>query len=518
MTKLALLHFVITAALLVSVAGCVQPLDSVSEIPAVQDVSSFYWQRAALAQGVHYRIQGDTVEEHTLTSGDGLRINDVSGYSTGTLVIRANRDSIIVDSISTHTIFLLPPGFAFGSNPAVTLLSIKAVIETSSGRIVVATDSGVYLSDDRTSWIHAYGVIGSVAALAVDSSSGQLYAGCGDSLMVSTNGGSAWSRTAVPRPGVAILSLAASSDANLYVGYAGSGGVDRRDSGSGSFSPFASSQRDVISIAVADSSRRHFVGIATDELAEIYNDTGRVKLSLPSYNTSEIRALSGSDMLVTAGAAITKVYLPAMRPAAITIQSGAEMLTTGLMYKSQYFAGGTGGTIFGTDGYTKTQSPLQTPITSMIHSRQGDLIVATTDGLWSFNGSSATHLKSGPYMDRPKDAAPGLLLLTRVQNSLTRGDSWSAGNLYINAVRTSVPITARVIDRVDTLYSSAVHAWFGESFVVRYAFETGGNIDPTLPVYWLVYYSRNAGPTIIEEYLSSGGSYALKSRASMVAY
>lgn len=506
------------AALLTCAAGCVQPLETVSERPAIGDLSQFYWQRVALAQGVHYTIQGDTPEEHTLTSADGIHITDVSGYSTGTLVIRSNRDSVIVDSISTHTIFLLPPGFAFGSNPPPSALAINGLAELNTGRLVVATNAGVYLSYDRSNWTHASGIRDTVRALAVDSAHDLLFAAAADSLMMSTTRGTTWSLLATPKPGSRILSLATRVDGGLYVGYAGSAGVDYMDSVGSGFQLFVPSQRDVISIATADSASRHRVGVVTDELVTIYNDTGRTLLTSPSYNTSEIRALNSSQMLITAGATLTHIYLFTSSQLAVTISTGSEVLTAALMYQGKYVAGGSNGSIFSSDGgYSKTVTRLSVPITSMIQSRQSDVLVGTTDGLWSFNGTTATRI-AGPYADQPKDAAPGLLLLTRINNSLVRGDTWSGGNLYINALRTSVPITARVIDHVDTLYSSAVKAWFGESFVVRYAFETGGTIDPSLPVYWLVYYSKNAGPTIIEEYLSNAGSYALKSRASMLAY
>lgn len=500
---------------LTALAGCVTPIETSPDVSSIPDISAFYWDPATLAAGVRYVVQGDSLnEEHLLTSADRTHITDVSGYSTGALVVRANSDSIVVDSISTHTIFLLPPGFNFGANPPPTPLAVNALLELSSGRLLAATEKGIYYTDNRSSWQRALAAQQNIAALAFDSLHSVLYAATGDSLLTSTTQGVSWT-TSRPRVGAMIRSLAANRYGRLYVGYEGSGGVDYLDSLNGSFMQFLKSQRGVRSIAIADTESLHSVGVATDESATIYDDSGKILISLPSYSTADIRTLGPSEMLVTAGFGLTHSYLFSKQSTSISGTAG-EALVTALGFDGGYLAGSQNGTLFQFAYGTATPAVhLTGSVTSLLHSRTGGILAGTTEGIWSFDGTSATKL-SGPYADQPKDAAPGLLLLCKIKGGLSIGNTWSAGSLYINALRTSVPITAHVIDHVDTLLTP-LGGSFGETYVIRYAFENGGQIDPTLPVYWLVYYSRSAGPTIIEEYLSNGYSgFALKSRAAMV--
>jgi hypothetical protein len=114
---------------------------------------------------------------------------------------------------------------------------------------------------------------------------------------------------------------------------------------------------------------------------------------------------------------------------------------------------------------------------------------------------------------------PGALnLLERMH--LMKDSSWYAGKVAGPALGTGLAITGRVIDHMDTLSLKGIQnvsaTSYGETFMIKYSHE---NTADTLhfPLFWKVYYSRNVGPVLIEEYLdpsmSKTGEMSLQSQA-----
>jgi hypothetical protein len=104
---------------------------------------------------------------------------------------------------------------------------------------------------------------------------------------------------------------------------------------------------------------------------------------------------------------------------------------------------------------------------------------------------------------------PGLLtLLERAHLSL--GGSWHAGVIAGFGLGKGIEITGRVMDHVDTLLlpviQQAVPATsYGETYMIRYSHEPATD-SVEFPIFWKVYYARNVGPVLIEEYLDSTAS------------
>jgi hypothetical protein len=106
----------------------------------------------------------------------------------------------------------------------------------------------------------------------------------------------------------------------------------------------------------------------------------------------------------------------------------------------------------------------------------------------------------GPYELVP-DSSRGEFALLRSSNggTLLAGDNWHAGNLFLpqSLIGTKYfQITARVMEQLDSL--SVDQSSFGDVFVVRYAFEVNGEPAPLSP-YWMIYFSRNIGPVMIDQ-------------------
>jgi hypothetical protein len=98
------------------------------------------------------------------------------------------------------------------------------------------------------------------------------------------------------------------------------------------------------------------------------------------------------------------------------------------------------------------------------------------------------------------------------------GGTWNAGNIAGPGLPANVPLTARVIDHVDSLNVQPVSGGsarrYGDSYVIRYTYEHPGDPNIGFPFYWLVYYSKNFGPVLLETYgLDARNAYVMKKRA-----
>ncbi len=122
----------------------------------------------------------------------------------------------------------------------------------------------------------------------------------------------------------------------------------------------------------------------------------------------------------------------------------------------------------------------------------------------------------------PRDSVPGGLLLL-YRPDLDSGMSWEAGTIAGPGIAGGVRVFATVLDRVNSLLlkpdSASAETTFGESFQIRYAPTVPGDTQSmSFPIYWLVYYSKNAGPVLIEQYtLGAGGIYSVAQRAQLIS-
>ena len=113
-------------------------------------------------------------------------------------------------------------------------------------------------------------------------------------------------------------------------------------------------------------------------------------------------------------------------------------------------------------------------------------------------------------------------LLALYQPDLDSGASWQAGTIVGPGLGIGIPVFATVLDRVDSLRlkpaSPEADSLFGGSFQIRYAPQLPGDSQTaSFPVYWLAYYSKNAGPVLIEQYTLINGAYSVTQRAQLVS-
>ncbi len=120
----------------------------------------------------------------------------------------------------------------------------------------------------------------------------------------------------------------------------------------------------------------------------------------------------------------------------------------------------------------------------------------------------------------PGDTVPGSLLALNGLD-LDSGASWQAGTLSGPGLGNGIPVIATVLDHVDALLlpgvDSTADSSFGESFQIRYAPQVSADSLAASPVYWIVYFSRQIGPVLVEQHtLGYGGTSAVTQRAQIV--
>ncbi len=151
------------------------------------------------------------------------------------------------------------------------------------------------------------------------------------------------------------------------------------------------------------------------------------------------------------------------------------------------------------------------------------ILVGTDAGIATVSNGQTLSDTIGPSTQITVQTPGGLTILERQGMNAPASPSWLGGTLLGPGLGSGVPITARVMDHVDSLQhiasaadSSKLNA-YGESFIIRYGHEnTDGLLDLNFPLYWLVYYTRGIGPVLIEEYmLGAGKPYTIDERATL---
>ncbi|MDP4198495.1 MAG: hypothetical protein Q8922_00845 [Bacteroidota bacterium] len=128
----------------------------------------------------------------------------------------------------------------------------------------------------------------------------------------------------------------------------------------------------------------------------------------------------------------------------------------------------------------------------------------------SIGMNSIFSLPAGYYFGDSAGRRPGDLKLLE-RTGLHDSGSWPAGLLQGPGLGAGITITAHILDHFDTLLVPAAigpvaSVSYGESYVIRYTHDdASGQMSPSFPIYWQVYFARSVGPVLIEEYSDTSG-------------
>jgi hypothetical protein len=140
---------------------------------------------------------------------------------------------------------------------------------------------------------------------------------------------------------------------------------------------------------------------------------------------------------------------------------------------------------------------LDVPSRTIIRSPKGEVFFSSDKGIK--HAAENVYLGTvGPFIQHSERVAGRLKLLTK-ESGLKLDSHWKAGNLAFRGVQGSIPITARVIDHFHEFKLPGDPVSFGDTYVVRYAYEDAqGTPDAQVPNCWLIYYTKGIGPTLID--------------------
>ena len=494
------------------VSSCSQSIDTQQTGLALPDSAQrFFWSSSELSAGLDYTISQNnvTTDHHIVSSDDGVTIHDAT-LNTTALVVHTTRDTVLVDSVGASSIFSLPAGYFFASGNVgpPTHLPVRAMLVTRTERIVAATDSGLYYSDDKINWTHE--LAKPVAMLSQDSI-GNIYASVSDQIFISTNDGRTWASLGTPHAGTSITAIACSNTAT-YIGYESVFGVERSQGTSLSLpklSRLTSGSVRCLAIGQIDSLEDLVVG----EPDQVVTYGVRVD-SFAVFHPNAI-VVDSSTIYVACDSGIVEkgVY---SGPSTLLRNTGGPRATTLLKLASEDILAATAGA--GIWEITPSQQPkLFNPgplMTTAMQLRGTELLVASTTGISLFDLQTKSYnTLIGPTQQT--DSIGGLLLLLRDQ--LQPNGSWRAGVVRGQGLGSGVAITARVMDKADLLHVSPAHAGadsiFNNVLQIRYAAElSDATLASNMPLFLVVYYAEGIGPVLIEEYLNT----TLQSRAQLI--
>jgi hypothetical protein len=483
--------------------ACSQNIQPVLNDGTVTNALDYFWTNADLAKGLDYSLlQNKTTATHHISSTDGIEIHDATLNSMA-LVVHSNRDTVLVDSVGASSIFSLPAGYFFASKTisAGVPFGVNAIL-VNGQRIVAATDSGIYFSDNESEWVRASTIRATV--LAQDSEL-NCYAAVGDRIYQSSDKGEAWALIGRPHPGIDITAIQCLSNGVVYLGYRMKFGVERVLVAQSTLTKpqILISTDSIRAIAVSKVDTNEQVVVAgTHWTLSIRNN--RVLDSQFVYHTNALLFANG---LFYAGCDNGATYVEAFGDSGWASLEGRQNSIVSLVWTgSNKVAAITDG------GSILTYRSLQmTPIGSAGLNprcaclRGTQVLIGTSAGIVPFD-LPGNHFNTAIGPQDTQDSIGGLLLLLR--SKLAANGSWPAGVVHGPGLGKGMAITGRVMDHPDRLdidsTDGRVAQHFGEAFQIRYAAELpDGTMSLSLPLYLLVYYVKGTGPVLIEEYLGN---------------
>ncbi len=504
-------------------ASCAQQVSPIISQQPVGNITSYFWWNSEAPMPFE-----DTSTHLPLTlsfanNAQGMLAVSVFPPLFSPIDCIVNEDSVYATGFSHGSTIDLAPGSYFSSDDTEVLVSQppNAVVTTDgSHQVIVATDSGVYFSSGGAAF-QLGGLYGeNITALTLNSKSSlNVFAG--------TSTGKIY-RTTAP--------LSTSSTWALY--------------------PYSLPVNGAIG---------QLLYLSGDSIATIVSGQPGIYISTlgpwtqPTYlSGSKVRALGKFSVSVTSYllAATTDGYIGAHSLNSFgTDVTPMNMTAAGNIY---CFSASPYQTVAGTDGgvyqwsgpSSNTWTPVQKlanykPVTSL--ALDADTLIFVSKGIIDTAELGTNGTSGGPRLPIDKDSAvqvgwtsslpwaittkgyeasttpgsslaliPGLpigfcpddtggLLLLR-SNLFANDSSWRAGTL-VTVTDSSYPITAHVLAHLDSLHISGIAKSFPDVIMVRYSYEVPGEKPASFLPYWIVYYAKNEGPVMFDNFLATGSLY-----------
>jgi hypothetical protein len=514
------------------VAGCSIP--SEAPIGEITDMREYFWTSSEAT--LHYDVYTESQSTPTMhsvvvrTGAGDLIAHDNANSQSGIIIARADVNEIILKEIISSDLFPLPPGAYITREGTSEIKDFFGVTGFhSSGQNQIAfTDNGVF-TDQGSGWTPR-GVLTNAAVTVVAQNPAvpnEFFAGTATGeILHSTNFGATWisRRNAADGP----IKGFAFADSAVYAAVRNLGVIvsDKR-------APFVEMGAtkipgNITGIAIVRmSSKRgdYEVLASTDTFGLLYTSpsgsywAARGQLGLTSNSFQGLYGHQDNTFLLVGDGVTFFTSQDTSREWKthnLTSMSTGEQITHVFRDDDNTALIGTSiGAIYEFSFLRDEVLPIANvgmPINGLM--RNGSrVMVSTATGLHEVQGP-VSFSNVGPF-ELTADTTKGEFVLLQTNGApLQVGDNWLAGHLFLPEIplpTKSVPITARVIERIDTL--KALGEAYPDVLAVRYAFEPVANTPIENAPYWMIYYSRGLGPVMIDQVLEQAGVRSNRSRA-----
>lgn len=508
MTRRPLHILVLTFCL--ALAGCAIPVDTAPSVDGT--VREYFWQ-PGLGE-IHYDVYNGlntTPVDHTITftsQGDTLHAIDQSNGLTGRISSRVYPSTVHLIDVQSTALFPLPEGAyisAYSSEQTKKQYLPVSEFMYFEGGAVAFSGEWPYYTSDGTTWTKSITPISGTVTATCALTSAKLYAGTSaGKLYLSEDGGKKWNLIkSVEKPIITIVK----DEATIFFAVAEIGVYSVKGA---NFARVGKDLPTIAGIACVRSDGGDLIILAATQdkgLLRVMPGGNDLWGELPStiddklmtgvyaQHANVLVTMKNGDYYTSADAAKTWVRgLTDVTAAAARFTAGTVAFERGSMATSNGWILTTGLNAQAAQRVTSIGNEIHA-----IHQPQADQwIVASDLGLMRVKTSGAPE-QIGPFVEVPDSARGEFALLQSLAGGpLKPGDSWHAGNLYIPQSQIGTKyfqITARVIEQLDSL--SVDNSSFGDVFVVRYSLEINGEPAPLSP-YWMIYFSRNIGPVMID--------------------
>lgn len=429
--------------------------------------------------------------------------------------IRSTTDSVLCDSLGQSVLFPLAAGFHFGTYDTtyVSTLSVSELLMSRSGRIFALTDtSGVFSRGGGGPWIRAAASFSPYRGHIALDSLGTILVTSQDSVYASSNDGASWTFVARPAIKSSIRSIAVLGDGKVYVGVSDGTLVGGPLDPAVPFTRIQSTYSPILAL----SAWRDFGPDTNPIVPRLVTSDG---IRVYSYRSNQLVALAQisnvfsilhrrAQTLITNSSG--RFYISS--DTAYNVVAGLQVNSpSAIAFDTDYsiyvgtFSGSVANARAGSYDLNYVNSGPQ--IRALLPIGGGAIYVADLSRVRLYSSQHQLFDTVAPGTTTTTQHGQGSGPVFLVAGPLNTGTSWSCGALTNSALSNPIPITARVIDHVDTLVfrdsASNTNHIEGETIIVQYSYETGyGTPDPNFPMYWLIYYTLGKGPIRIEQYPS----------------
>jgi hypothetical protein len=509
-----------------AVAGCAIPVD----LPPGETATlrEYFWDGNGELRYDVYMGADSVPVEHTVTltsSGDTIRALDVSYGKTGRIVTRAFGNSVMLVEVDGSALFPLPQG-AYISKYAQEqkikqYFGVANFAYWPSGAVAFTT-GGWFYSIDKTTWQRSNSNFDGVVTAVkwIEKTGVRLYAGtAAGALYLSEDGGKNWIlKTALLKGAVRSLEIA--ENGYIYLAVEGRGAFVYKEGQSVQLGEPIPEITGMVMMTGANA--QHYLVASTAKNGLLKMEIAGTNAWQPYQSSLGVQSFTGiygqaGKFVTTASGGVyytltdtSEIWTRSILPLAglgeeiscVSVDAdGVALATTiGRLFHRTW-----------KDDNPGVISNVESGIKA-VAIRDDGFYTASSLGLHRLSRTSEPE-QMGPFTVRIDSARGELTLLHSDFVELIEGSSWPAGTLYIPASPLSpyVPITARVMERLDTL--RADNESYADVFPVRYAFENASGLPYDLSPYWVIYYARHIGPVMIDRIDNSMSVGAPNSRA-----